>query len=200
MFNVSLRDDISTAARPLRINYRDASFGYDYRRDVPTWQRQISGQYNVADYVTTNVEIQGKKAARAFMENRNWHRYYEPPSVPIQMPTPRPVVTATPVPTATPLPVNVASTSQPLEARIHEQLDIFLQEQSRLATDIRTSMTAGAMTELQATQVRLEWLEAQKRVLDLYYPRDSELVRDAKAQWEVESNRVRGMGKFRFED
>ena len=201
LFNVRLVDNISTSARPLKIHYGNNSFLYDFQRDLPVWRgNEVSGQFNVADFVKTTRELKGKKDMRAFMLARQWSSYYDPPPEPFTMPTPEPTPVITPVPRETPLPVNVASTSLPLEERLPRQLNMFMEEQQKLAAEIRTSVTLGKLTDPQATQVRLQWLQAQRQVLDQYYPRDAESVRDAKAQWEIQSNEVKGMGKFRFED
>lgn len=200
LFNVSLVDNISTSARPLRVIYRNNSFLYDYHRESPTWLgNQISGQFHIADYITTTTQLKDKKQMRAFFEQHHWQQYHEPVTQPLTMPTPQPTPILTPVPRETPLPVNVASTSLPLEERLIAQQDMFMQEQQNLARDIRTSITAGALTETQATALRLQWLNAQKQVLDQFYPRDDERVREAKARWEIQFNEVRGLGKFHFE-
>jgi len=199
LFNVHVVDTHSTAARPLRVIYKPASFGYDYQRNTPFPLMGISGQYRIADFVTTTAEV-GKARGRDLMAQRNWHRYVEPPRPTLRAPTPAPTVVVTPAPVATPLPVNVASPELPLQERVQAQLDMFMQEQSRLAAEIRTSESLRALTEEAGAKVRLQWLEAQSKVLDQYYPADEQIVRDAKAQWELQMQRVRGLGKFSFED
>lgn len=199
LFNVHVVDTNTTEARPLRVIYKPGSFGYDFHRNTVFSLSGISGQYRVADFVRTSTEV-GKEKGRQLVIEKNWHRYSEPPRPVLRPPTPAPRVTATPVPQATPLPVNVASPDLPLEERLQKQLDIFMQEQQRLAQDIRTSVTQRALTEEAATQLRLQWLKAQQEVLEQFYPRDEQVVRDAKEQWTLQMQRVSGLGKFSFED
>jgi hypothetical protein len=201
LFNVSLVDNISTAARPLKVIYRPNSYLLKFRTNTPVWLgNQISGQFNVADYITTSSEVKDKRNMHGFIRARQWQEYEAPPPPQITMPTPEPTPVITPVPRETPLPVNVASTSMPLEQRVHAQEDMFMQEQQKLARDIRTSLTAGQLTDQQASQLRIQWLQAQRQVLEQFYPRDEQIVRDAKAEWERQLNEVKGLGRFRFED
>lgn len=199
LFNVRVVDTASTESRPLRINYKPASFGYSYRQNQVFALRGLSGQFRVADFISTSTEV-GKLAGRDLVQEQRWHMWRPRAIPPLRLPTPEPVRTPPPVLKETPLPVNVAPAELPLEQRLQMQLDMFVREQSELAHDIRSSTTQGLLTQGQALDLRLQWLEAQKRVLNRYYPADEQMVQDAKNQWEMQTQRVRSTGRFSFED
>lgn len=199
LFNVRVVDTDTTQARPLRVIFKPQSFGYDYDRNSPFLLRGRSDVYWVADYVTTTTEL-GKSGAREWMQARRWNRYTAPPPPRVPVITPAP---PTPVPTPAEeevTPANVADPLLPIEKRIQRQLDIFIEEQTTLAEQIRLYLKVGGLDAARARQMRQELLQKQIRVLEKHYPADDDLVARAKEALENQRKVVEEKGRFNFED
>lgn len=200
LFNVRVVDTDTTEARPLRVLFKPQSFGYDYRKNSPFLLRGRSDMFNVADFVTTSTEITGTSAARQWVRGSEWHTYVPPPQPVIAKITPAP---PTPVPPPTEdevTPPNVADPLLPVEQRVQKQLDIFIQEQTTLAEQLKLYKKAGGVDVGRARQMRLDLLKRQARVLDKHYPAGDELIVIAKEALQHHIKLVQEQGRFNFEN
>ncbi len=200
LFNVRVVDTDTTGARPLRVMFKPQSFGYDYWQNSPFLLRGRSEMYNIADFATTSTEITGSAAAREWIKANQWHMYVAPPPPVIPKITPAP---PTPVPTPSEdelTPPNVADPLLPIEARVQRQLDIFIQEQTTLAEQLKLYTKGGGVDSGRSRQMRLDLIKRQSRVLEKYFPAGDDLVVRAKEALQHQLERVQDQGRFNFED
>jgi len=195
LFNVQVVDNNSTTSRPLKVMYRNLSFEYDFRSNQVVPLIGQSNRFWIEDYATTSTEV-GKEEARRFMEKRQWHSYFPAPDPVIVLPTPEPVIIVTPVPTPKPLPIDVVPNTVPFSERMFQQLDWFVRDQERLARDIQTSVARGKMTEEQAKELRIQWVEGQRKILEKHFPLSEQRVRDAIDEWDSQIDKVKKTGRF----
>ena len=199
LFNVHVEDTNTTWARPLRIRFKPASFGYDYDTNGVFAVTGHAAFYYVADHVSTATEV-GKKGARALIQEMGWRNYQAPPPVLITPFTPAPPPTPTPAPVATPNPARVADPKLPMDERIQTQLNIFITEQQTLANQLSFMTAVKTIKAARRKELRLNLLRDQKQVLTQVYPADSDQVKKAQEALDHQLQTVESTGKYSWED
>lgn len=203
LYNVMVPDGATTQGALTRLRTNQKSFGYDLRTNTVYTLPPYSVIEKITDYVTTTA-VAGREQVASVVRNRRWDaprpQPYNPPLV---APSPAPKATPAPanaVPEATPVPPNVVPDSVPLNDRLNQQLDLFLAEQTSLATDGATSVVMRLLTVPQVTQRKVQLLERQRTVLNQFFPVEAEPVKLAVDYWTEQIERARQTGKFDLEN
>ena len=201
LFNVMVPDGSTTGGgQMVRIRTTTLSFEFDPRTNLVTPLPKFSVIKRLADYVSTSQTL-GREEASNLAKGRQWVRYMPPPRPVLVAPSPAPKVTPTPVNYVPPPPVAriVVSDTIPLGQRLESQLNIFMNEQSKMSQDAVTSVVQGVISPDQSRQAKIGLLERQKGILEQYFPQ-SETVKTAIGYWSKQLDRVRQTGRFDLED
>jgi len=200
LFNVTLVDQQTSAARPLNVLLKDNSYVYDYDTKVLSRVKGHFGKYEVADVVSTDEELADKWAARKFMEKHQWQRFVPPAPSKIVVPTPEPSPTPTPQPTLAYTEDEVASSTLPLPERVKTQYSLFTTQQSLLANELEFHMRMKTVDPKRSKEERLQLLRRQLRILDEQYPKNDDDVNKAREALKHQMEVVGEKGHFFFEE
>lgn len=86
-----------------------------------------------------------------------------------------------------------------MQERLDRQLQIFLDEQTKLSQDAATSVVQGLITNEQSRAVKVNLLLRQQTVLQTYYPAGHDTVKLAIEYWTGQVERARQTGQFDLE-
>lgn len=203
LYNVIVPDGTTTGGKLVRMRTGPSSFGYDPRGDTIYSVPNFSVTGRVADYVSTTTQV-GRQQAKNIFFREQWHEFRPPPARPrLVMPSPAPKATPTPITMASAAareaPPNVVPEGVPLQERLDRQLQIFIDEQTKLSQDTATSVVQGLITEEQSRAVKINLLVRQQSVLQRYFPVSQDTVKLAIEYWVEQVERARQTGRFDLE-
>lgn len=199
LFNVIVDDTITTWSRPLKVRYRPESFGYDFDNHTPYMLPGRHGDYFwIGDYVTTRTTVLSTDDARGLMRRMGWHKYEPPPTIKLVPFTPAPK-TPTPEPTQIVGEGELADPSLPIGDRIQQQLEKFIAQQKELAASIEFAVKVQNFDTKKGTEMRLQLLDRQIKILQENYNESENLVAKALEALRHQRTSVAEKGTFTHE-